>query len=148
MNTENRIDVLQGMFPEDSAVVWRYNDVELEVDMFDVEFSEKLRTAFGKMDASVAKESSGGDTLKEMADTALLFRNCLTEIFGEETMFQLLGEKLNARKAVRCCTSLFEFITKQTAGMKQSASALNGPTATNREQRRAADRKGPKNQVN
>lgn len=138
------LDRFRGMFPSDDAVLWRYNGIEIEVDMFDLEFAERYKEAVTGIDMAKVNELDKTETVKILAETALQYRAFLTKVFGEETMLALLGEKLNARRAINCCVDLFSFIQAQQVSVKDATPS----PAPNRQQRREAERKGATSPVN
>ena len=98
--------------------IWKWNDVELEIDLDDVEFQERYEKAFEAMQEE-EKEVKKIGKLSEMTRSYCdMFYHLFDAIFGEGTGDKLLGEKKNSRIVDDCYES---FLTH----CKQEVTALN-----------------------
>lgn len=105
--------------------LWKYNDVELHVDMEDVEFQEKYEDAFAKMAASEEKLQKTGAMSGFTRGYCQMFHNLFDDIFGEGTAKKLMGEKLHAGRCEECYDSFICFCKEQAEEMnKKRAVAL------------------------
>lgn len=94
--------------------LWKWKEVELEVDMFDVGFQEKYENAFKKMDIT-EKELQMTGTLTDFSKNycRMLFR-LFDDIFGEGTSDKLFQGKMNIREVDECYDSFIEHCKKET----------------------------------
>lgn len=91
---------------------WKYNDVELEVDMEDVEFQEKYENAFAKMADSEEKLQKTGTMSELTRGYCQMFYDFFDDIFGEGTSKRLMGEKLHSGRCEECYNS-FVYLCKE-----------------------------------
>ena len=69
--------------------VWKWKDVELEVDMEDIEFQEKYEVAFQHMGVSEKELQNVGNLSGFSKKYCMLFWNLFDEIFGKGTADKL-----------------------------------------------------------
>ena len=105
--------------------LWKWNDVELEIDMEDVDFLEKYEGAFDNLDIKEKELQKTGKKSEIARGYCGMFYNLFDEIFGPGTGKKLMGEKMN----VRICD----------ANKRQNA--MINKFKPNRTQRRAAGKK-------
>lgn len=74
--------------------LWKYNDVELDVDMADAEFQEKYENAFEKMEKSEKTMKKDGKISEITRAYCSLYTNLFDDIFGKGTSEKLLMEEL------------------------------------------------------
>lgn len=85
--------------------IWKWNDVELEIDMEDVEFQERYEKAFEVM-AEEEKEVKKIGKFSEMTRAYCnMFYHMFDTVFGEGTGDKLLKGKMNSRIVDDCYES-------------------------------------------
>ena len=89
---------------------WKWNDVELEIDMVDVEFQQKIEDAYNKMEAEEDNLSKVGRASEITLGYCNMFYNFFDRVFGSGTGEKLLGTKKNARICDECYGSFFDFM--------------------------------------
>lgn len=102
---------------------WKWNDVELEIDLEDVEFQERYENAFEIMQEEEKNVKKIGKLSEMTRSYCDMFYHLFDHIFGEGTGERLLGSKRNSRKTDDCYES-FLAVCKQeiTAANKNRAS--------------------------
>ena len=103
--------------------LWKYNDVELEVDMEDVEFQEKYEDAFTKMAASEEILQKTGAMSGFTRGYCQMFHDLFDDIFGEGTARKLMGEKLHAGRCEECYDSFISFCREQVDELNKKRAA-------------------------
>ena len=89
---------------------WKWNDMEFEVDMEDVEFRQKLEDAYDKMEEEEKNLSKVGRASEITLGYCNMFYNFFDRVFGSGTGEKLLGTKKNARICDECYGSFFDFM--------------------------------------
>lgn len=93
--------------------LWKWKDVELEVDMYDVGFQEKYEKAFNDMDIT-EKELQMTGTLADISKNyCRMFFRLFDDIFGEGTSDKLFHGKMNIQEIDECYDSFHEFCKKE-----------------------------------
>lgn len=92
---------------------WKWNDMEFEVDMEDVEFQQKLEDAYDKMEAEEKNLSKAGRRSDITLGYCNMFYNFFDRVFGSGTGEKLLGTKKNARICDECYGSFFELMRSE-----------------------------------
>ena len=88
--------------------LWKWNDVELEIDMEDVEFQQKYENAFNKM-AKTEEELQKVGAISELSlRYCNMFFQLFDDIFGEGTSQKLFNGKKNTRVVEECYDSFLE----------------------------------------
>ena len=77
--------------------LWKYNNVELEVDMEDADFQEKYENAFLKMEQTEVELAKVGNLSQITKNYCQMFYQLFDDIFGSGTGEKLFGGKYNAR---------------------------------------------------
>lgn len=77
--------------------LWKWNNVELEVDMDDVEFQEKYEQAFKRAGETEKELQKVGSLSQITRDYCQMFYQIFDDIFGLGTGNKLFGGKYNAR---------------------------------------------------
>lgn len=94
--------------------LWKWNDVELEVDMFDVGFQEKYEKAFDKMGITEKELQLTGTLTDFSKNYCRMFFRLFDDIFGEGTSDKLFHGKMNIREVEDCYDSFLECCKKET----------------------------------
>ncbi|WP_302695099.1 DUF6673 family protein [Blautia argi] len=93
--------------------LWKWNDVELEVDFEDADFQEKYEKAFDKLEG-IEKELQKTGKLSEITKKYCeMFWMLYDDIFGEGTAEALFHGKKNSRVCEECYDSFIAFCTEQ-----------------------------------
>lgn len=106
--------------------LWKYNDVEIEIDMSDVEFEEKYEAAFKKMDDSekrLIQENKTGMMSVFIRGYCKLYYDLFDDLFGKGTGEKLMGSKLNARKCEECYDSFLSVCKEQVDELNKKRAA-------------------------
>lgn len=85
--------------------IWKWNDVELEIDLEDVEFQERYEKAFDDMQEDEQRVKKIGKLSEMTRSYCAMFYRLFDTIFGEGTGDKLLGGKLNSRVVDDCYES-------------------------------------------
>ena len=121
--------------------LWKWNDVELEIDMEDYDFLQKYEKAFAsleKKEVELQKVGKQAVIIKEYCD---MFCQLFDDIFGPDTGEKLFGGKKNARICEECYSDFIAECEKQTKEANKRRNAIMNKFKPNREQRRAARKK-------
>lgn len=116
--------------------LWKWNNVELEVDMEDAEFLERYEAAFKKMgetEKTLQKTGSLSEIVKEFCK---MFYDLFDDLFGDGTGDQLFTGKMNSRICEECYDS---FLAECQKGILAAAERRNNRMnkfRPNRQQRR------------
>lgn len=93
--------------------LWKWNDVELEVDFEDVDFQERYEKAFDKMEG-IEKELQKVGKLSEMTkEYCEMFWTLYDDIFGEGTAEKLFNGKKHSGMCEECYDSFITFCSEQ-----------------------------------
>jgi len=120
---------------------WKWNNVELEVDMEDYDFMMKYNDAFKKLEEEekeVQKIGSGPEILKAYCD---LFYHLFDNIFGDGTANAMFNGRKNSRVCEECYDSFIHHCKKQTIEANRRRSEYVNKYRPNRAQRRASKAK-------
>ncbi len=85
--------------------VWKWNDVELEIDLEDADFQEKYENAFETMKEEEQKIKKIGKLSELTRSYCDMYYHLYDSIFGKGTGEKLLGGKRNSRIADECYES-------------------------------------------
>lgn len=119
---------------------WKWNGVELEVDMEDYDFLTKYNDAFIKLDVEekeIQKIGAKPELLKAYCD---LFYHLFDNIFGNGTAEKLFDSKRNARICEDCYDSFINHCSEQTIESNKRRSIYMNKYKPNREQRRTSQK--------
>ena len=92
--------------------LWRYNDVELDIDMEDVEFQMKYEQAFERMAEEEKKLQTVGKASEFSGGYVAMFWHLFDGIFGEGTSEKLFNGKKNLGMVDDCYESFIELCQK------------------------------------
>ena len=122
--------------------LWKWNDVELEVDIEDYDFLERYDDAFKKMDVEEKAIQKVGTSISILKDYCMLFYHLFDRIFGEGTGERLFNKKYNVRICEDCYDSFIRYCAEQNAEANRRRAAIMAKYAPqNREQRRNQQKK-------
>lgn len=106
--------------------LWKYNDVELEVDMNDVEFAEKYEAAFIKLDDSekrLVQENKTGMMSGFIKGYCKLYYDLFDDLFGTGMGEKLMGKKMNVQKCEECYDSFLSTCKEQVYEINKKRAA-------------------------
>lgn len=121
--------------------LWKWNDVELEIDMEDYDFLQKYEMAFAAMEIrekELQKVGKQAVIIKEYCD---MFYKLFDDIFGPGTGDKLFDGKKNARICEECYSDFIAECQKGTIEANKRKNAMMNKFKPNRAQRRAAGKK-------
>lgn len=121
--------------------LWKWNDVELEIDMEDVDFLERYENAFANMENKENELAKTGKNSEIAREYCKMFYNLFDEIFGPDTGKELLGEKMNVRICEECYTDFIAECQKCVIESNKRKNAMMNKFKPNRAQCRAAGKK-------
>lgn len=121
--------------------LWKWNDVELEIDMEDVDFLERYEGAFDNLDIKEKELQKTGKKSEIARGYCGMFYNLFDEIFGPGTGKKLMGEKMNVRICEECYDSFIAACQKCVIDANKRQNAMINKFKPNRAQRRAAGKK-------
>lgn len=115
---------------------WKWNNIELEIDMEDYEFLIKYENAFHKMgikEKELSKVGKNAEMIKSYCD---MFYELFDDIFGLGTGQKLFDGKRNARICEECYGSFIKACVDCNMNANKRRSDLLRLYQPNREQRR------------
>lgn len=106
--------------------IWKWNDVELEIDLEDVDFQEKYENAFDAMKEDEKRVKNIGKLSEMTRSYCDMYYHLFDNIFGEGTGEKLFGRKRNSRivdecyeSFLKCCKQEITTINKNRASRFQ-----------------------------
>lgn len=121
--------------------LWKWNDVELEIDMEDYDFLQKYEKAFETMgikEEELKKIGTQSEIVKEYCD---MFYRLFDDIFGLGTGDKLFSGKRNVRLCEECYMDFISECQKGVLDANKRKNAMMNKFKPNRAQRRAAGKK-------
>jgi len=103
--------------------IWKWNDVELEIDLEDVDFQERYEKAFEVMGEEEKNLKKIGKLSEITRAYCAMFYRLFDAIFGEGTGDKLLGGKLNSRIVDDCYESFLKHCKQEVVSMNKNRSA-------------------------
>lgn len=103
--------------------VFKWNDVELEIDLEDVEFQEKYEKAFERMEADEQKVKVIGKLSELTRAYCDLFYHLFDDIFGSGTGDKLFQGKKNSRLVEECYTAFISHCKKDVVEINKKRTA-------------------------
>ena len=119
---------------------WKWNDVELDIDMEDYEFLTKYEEAFRKMGVKEAQLQKVGKNAAMIKEYCEMFYELFDNIFGLGTGQKLFSGKKNARICEECYDSFIKCCISCNMAANKCRSDMLNRYKPNREQRRITDR--------
>lgn len=93
--------------------LWKWNDVELEIDMDDADFQEKYENAFAKMDEKEKTLQKSGNLSQITREYCQMFYQLFDDIFEPGTGTRLFGGKHNATMVDEAYLSFIDHCKKE-----------------------------------
>lgn len=126
--------------PDEDLTIWRYNGVELKLDVQDIDTIERYEQAFADLEED--EKAIPKDGLKSVRIRAYcrMFRKLFNALFGEGTDVKMFGEKDNARVMTECYDDFLQFVSLQHAAFAEVQNHIVTKYSANRAQRRAAEK--------
>ena len=121
--------------------LWKWNDVELEIDMEDYDFLHKYEKAFDAMGVQEEKLQKIGMQSEIVKEYCEMFYRLFDDIFGAGTGDKLFGGKKNIRICEECYTSFISECQQSVQEANRRKNAMMNKFKPNRAQRRAAGKK-------
>jgi len=126
-----------------NMTIWKYNDVELELDLGDASTAERYENAFkrlGMNEKLVKKDVSNPEFIRQYCK---LYHNLFDDLFGEGTYAKLSRGKIeNINVAHDIYESFLAFGNTQAKTIIDNQNRFLGKYSPNRAQRRAAAKNG------
>nr|DAG81550.1 MAG TPA: tail assembly chaperone [Caudoviricetes sp.] len=116
---------------------WKWNDVELEIDMDDVEFLERYEKVFESIEPREKNLEKVGKISEITREYCLLFYDIFDGIFGEGTSEKLFDGKMNLRVCEECYDSFISVCEKEINAVNKRRNSVVSKYTPNRAQRRA-----------
>ena len=92
--------------------IWKWNDVELEIDMQDVDFQEKYERAFEILEKEEKEVMKIGKLSEMTRSYCNMFFHLFDNIFGENTSEKLFNGKINEALVNDCYDSFLALCKK------------------------------------
>ena len=93
--------------------LWKYNNVELEVDMEDADFQEKYENAFLRMEQTEVELAKVGNLSQVTRDYCKMFYQLFDDIFGDRIGDKLFNGKHNIRLIDEAYSSFIDHCKKE-----------------------------------
>lgn len=107
--------------------IWKYNDVELEFDMGDVDTQERYEKAFIKMEETEKGLPKTGVYSELSRAYCQMFYELYDDLFGTGAGERLMGKKANVRTTEECYNSFLTFVRAQLEEINRiRASTIGG----------------------
>lgn len=100
--------------------IWKWNEIELEIDMEDVEFQERYEKAFDIMGEEEKKLKNTGKLSEITRSYCDMFYHLFDHIFGDGTGNKLFGGKKNARLVDDCYESFLKHCKQEVAAVNKN----------------------------
>ncbi len=117
--------------------LWKWNDVELEIDMQDFDFTERYEKSLeqmGEREKTIKRIGAKSVVIKEYCE---MFNDFFDALFGEGTAKKLFAEKKNTRLCEEAYFSLIEALKKDVSSANEQRQKQMKKYQPNRAQRRA-----------
>jgi len=95
--------------------LWKWNDVELEIDLEDLDFQERYEEAFTNMAAAEESLKKVGKISEITKGYCEMFERLFDDIFGAGTSEKLFNGKKNTRVTDECYDSFMAVCKKDAA---------------------------------
>ena len=126
--------------PRESAI-WRYNDVELHLDMSDVAEMEHYEKVIARFDDSRKKLPKDGPYSQVMRVFCTNLRDFFDDMFGAGTAEKLFADRLNGSELTEAYEDFLRFVAAQGERISAITNRISERYSPNRAQRRAAARR-------
>ena len=121
--------------------LWKWNEVELEIDMEDYDFLRKYEKAFdamGIVEEKLKKIGAQSEIVKEYCD---MFYRLFDDIFGPGTGDKLFSGKKNVRICEECYDDFISECKKSVLEANKRKNAMMSKFKPDRAARRATGKK-------
>lgn len=125
----------------ESVYVWNINGHSFEIDLQDVEATERYEAAFAKMDEEEKNLPQDGKASVRLKAYCAMFRNLFDNLFGHGASDKIFGERDNARVMAEIYENFLDFVSGQQATAVETQNRIINRYSPNRAQRREAARK-------
>ena len=105
--------------------LWKWNDVELDIDMEDADFIEKYEKAFNEMDKREKELQKIGAQSRIVRAYCEMFYKLFDSIFGDSTAEKLFSGKRNARMCEECYDSFISECKNSVAQSNKRRDAMS-----------------------
>lgn len=106
--------------------LWKFNNVELEIDMADVEFQEKYEKAFDKMSAAEKNLKKTGKLSELSRGYCDMFYNLFDDLFGPGTSEKMFQKRYNVRDCDKAYDSFMKECKRQVTEINKSRARIYG----------------------
>lgn len=93
--------------------IWKWNDVELEVDMEDADFQEKYEDAFQRMEVKEKELQKAGKLSEITKSYCEMFWELFDDVFEQGTANRLFNGKKHSGLCEECYDSFISFCSNQ-----------------------------------
>lgn len=100
--------------------MWKYNDVELELNMADADFVETYEKAFEKMGESEKRLQKIGKYSEQIKAYCNMYYDLFDDLFGEGTGQRLFGGKHISNEVEECYDSFLTEVRSQIAQINKN----------------------------
>lgn len=121
--------------------LWKWNDVELEIDMEDYDFLQKYEKAFDSLEKREKELQKVGKQAVIVKEYCEMFYQLFDDIFDPGTGDRLFGGKRNVRLCEKCYMDFISECQKGVLDANKRKNAMMNKFKPNRAQRRASGRK-------
>ena len=121
--------------------IFKFNELELPVDMSDADFVEAYENALDTLGEAEKNLMKTGKTSGIIRQYCQVFRTFFDDIYGEGTAEMLYGDKYNARLCEDSYDAFLSCCLKDKEESETHRMQIVGKYNGNREQRRAAAKK-------
>lgn len=121
---------------KNEAAVWRYNGVEFELDLMDVDTIELYEKAFAKMQQDTKNIPKTGGKAEIVHGYCKVLRDLFDRLLGDGASAKLVGEKDNAAVITACYEDFLSFVAAQNQALNDTVNRISARYSPNRAQRR------------
>lgn len=122
--------------------LWKWNDVELEIDVDDADFMERFEKSFEALEKKENALKKSGLQSSILKDYCQMFYDLFDNIFGCGTAEKLFNGKKNARICEDCYESFIDECNKCVNEANKRRTSMMNKYKPNRAQRRAQNKSG------
>lgn len=123
---------------QEKNYIWKVNGLELELDLQDLEATQKYERAFEIMSEEEKLMPKDGKTSEQLRAYYQLFVNLYDNLFGEGLGKQIIGDRVNVRICNDIYDSFLAFVKSQRVEMVGTVDKWKTKYSPNRAQRRAS----------
>lgn len=105
--------------------LWKWNNVELEVDFTDADFMSEFENAYEIMLDDVKKVKKVGKTSEIIRSECEVFFKFFDNLFGSGTSTKMFGNKVSMDLCINAIESLYAFREKEERRYKDLSNKYN-----------------------